>query len=210
LLLAISLSCEGHIGNTRRTDGKQRSLDFAVKDDPVNANALVDEILDIVNVELEALGLDPYYADLDILDLFRIQGNLSGLATLARFGDAEMDTDGFDITISCDVSVTNVDGELAIVSDWISELGASANVDVANIIVDLELKVTLPLGPFKLVNFATSDIGDITVKVKGLGPLFDPVIDDVTDLIANAVKDLVADLLDSVVKDILNIILENL
>jgi hypothetical protein len=209
LIAVIALFCEGDGKSIRTTNGNVKTLNFSLKDDPTDANALVDEILDIVNLEIESLGLDPYYADLDVLDLFNVQGNLSGLASLARSGDAQMETEGFDLIITTDVSITNMDGELAIISDWFPELEASAGVDIKDIVVDLKIKATLPFGPFKLKEFTTSDIGEISVTITGLG-LLDPLVDDVADLIANAVKDLVADLLDTVVKDILNDILENL
>jgi len=193
--------------NIQRSAGKLQTLQGDLQYLDININDVVDSVLDLVNTEIQALNLDPYETDLDILDLFNVQGDLVGLSTLARVGDAELDDTGLDVIISAEVGVSNVSGALGIASDLIPELEASAGVSVKDIAIQMKLKLKILSLSLTLEEFQTEDIGEVQVDITGLGPLFDPLVDDIASLIANAVKGLLADVLDVAVKDIVNDVL---
>jgi len=190
----------------------QQKLAGNVKDfDP---NIFIDNVCQLVDEMILALGLDPYeFAQGEFLGA-TYDAWIGGYSSIARLGDASIITADNTMDITVELEMTNLFGNFSFSFDVLGvTISGGATGTIAN--VDMKLALRFVLDPATgyvtpyVDDFQIITIGEIEVEVFGLGP-FDYLADLVADFIVNLIKYLLPFLLDDVIQGIIQQVLDDI
>jgi len=141
-------------------------------------------------------------------------GYLKGLETMKRTGIAELDTDPEtgDILISVEAGVNEGTLGAGLLVKFMN-LGPTATITgtIKNIRVKLNIRAKVGIDGIvaQLDKFDITNLGILSIDVKGLGFILNFLVEITVDVVGNLIKGLVGELLQGPIKAIINQILKN-
>jgi len=170
--------------------------------DGIDCNVPMDWAMGVLNGIIVEDGYDPdKIVDINMLDIIKVSGDITGFSTAARSSDCIMYT-GASTNYSYEFSLTNLKASLTLkISNLLYTQTAQSTAKFADVITKVQVVSDSIFGPYDITKFKIKSISTCDVTVTGLG-IFDYMYEDIEEAVCEMLESFITDFLQGTMENI--------